>query len=335
MTTNICLKPKLYIVIPCYNEEQVLPITSSLFLRKLNDLIASGKISDVSRILFVNDGSDDGTWNLIKEYSEGDEHFRGISLSRNRGHQNALLAGLLEAMEFCDITISIDCDGQDDINAMDEMIEKYSQGYEVVYGVRSKRADDSFLKKFSAESYYKMLHTVGGAEVVYNHADYRLISKKVLREFTNFHEVNLFLRGLIPLVGFPSTVVYYERHGRMAGKSHYPLSKMLALAFDGITSLTIKPIRIIIGFGSLVTFISFLGIVWAVIGFFNGSTVAGWASLICLICFFGGANMLALGIIGEYVGKTYIEVKARPRYIISERTYTESVPEPDGSTVNK
>ena len=334
-SNGACSKPKLYIVIPCYNEEQVLPITSDLFLKKLNELISQGKISDESRILFVNDGSSDGTWKLIKGYSEANVHFIGISLSRNRGHQNALLAGLLEAMEFCDITISIDCDGQDDINAMDEMIEKYSQGYEVVYGVRSKRADDSFLKKFSAESYYKMLDTVGGVEVIYNHADYRLISKKVLREFANFHEVNLFLRGLIPLVGFPSTVVYYERHGRMAGKSHYPLSKMLALAFDGITSLTIKPIRIIIGFGSLVTFISFLGIVWAVIGFFNGSTVAGWASLICLICFFGGANMLALGIIGEYVGKSYIEVKARPRYIISERTYTETVSEPDRPSVRR
>lgn len=325
MLNDTCFRPKLYIVIPCYNEEQVLPITSDIFLGKLMSLIALGKISDESRIMFVNDGSKDDTWKLIKEYSKENEHFIGISLSRNRGHQNAVLAGLMEAIDYCDITISIDCDGQDDINAMDDMIDKYSEGYEVVYGVRSNRDKDTFLKKFSAESYYKILDTVGGIEIVYNHADYRLISQKVLKEFSNFHEVNLFLRGLIPLVGFPSAIVYYERHERLAGESHYPLSKMLALAFDGITSLTIKPIRLITGFGSLVTFISFLGIVWAVIGFFNGSTVAGWASLICLICFFGGANMLALGIIGEYVGKSYIEVKARPRYIISERTYSETV----------
>ena len=314
-------KPVLYIVIPCYNEEQVLPISSKLFLEKIESLISKGKISDESRIMFVNDGSKDDTWNLIKEYAKEDEHFIGISQSRNRGHQNAVLAGLMESMDYCDITISIDCDGQDDINAMDEMIEKYAQGYEVVYGVRSKRDSDTFFKRFTAETFYKILDKFGGVEVVYNHADYRLISKRVLKEFANFHEVNLFLRGLIPLVGFSSTSVFYERHERMAGESHYPLSKMLALAFDGITSLSIKPIRLIIGFGFLVTLMSFIGIIWAVIGFINGSTVAGWASMICLICFFGGANMLALGIIGEYVGKSYIEIKARPRYIISERTY--------------
>nr|WP_242826600.1 glycosyltransferase family 2 protein [Oribacterium sp. NK2B42] len=315
-------KPILYIVIPCYNEEQVLPISSKLFLEKINSLVALGKISDESRIMFVNDGSKDDTWNLIKQYAKEDKHFIGISQSRNRGHQNAVLAGLMESMDYCDITISIDCDGQDDINAMDEMVDKYAEGYEVVYGVRSKRDTDTFFKRFTAESFYKVLDKFGGVEVVYNHADYRLISKKVLKEFANFHEVNLFLRGLIPLVGFPSTSVFYERHERMAGESHYPLSKMLALAFDGITSLSIKPIRLIIGFGSLVTFMSLIGIIWAVIGFVNGSTVAGWASMICLICFFGGANMLALGIIGEYVGKSYIEIKARPRYIISERTYS-------------
>ncbi|WP_031553364.1 glycosyltransferase family 2 protein [Oribacterium sp. FC2011] len=318
-------KPILYVIIPCYNEEQVLPISSKLFLEKINSLVSSGKVGDDSRIMFVNDGSKDATWNLIKEYAKEDEHFTGISLSRNRGHQNAVLAGLMEAMDYCDITISIDCDGQDDINAMDEMIEKYYQGYEVVYEVRSNREKDTFFKRFSAESYYRMLDKIGGVEIVYNHADYRLISKKVLKEFANFHEVNLFLRGLIPLVGFPSTSVFYERHERIAGESHYPLSKMLTLAFDGITSLSIKPIRLIICFGSLVTFMSFIGIIWAVIGFFNGSTVAGWASIICLICFFGGANILALGIIGEYVGKSYIEIKARPRYIISERTYEKKV----------
>ena len=319
---NDYTQPILYIVIPCYNEEQVLPISSKLFLEKINSLVALGKISDESRIMFVNDGSKDDTWNLIKQYAKEDKHFIGISQSRNRGHQNAVLAGLMESMDYCDITISIDCDGQDDINAMDEMVDKYAEGYEIVYGVRSKRDTDTFFKRFTAESFYKVLDKFGGVEVVYNHADYRLISKKVLKEFANFHEVNLFLRGLIPLVGFPSTSVFYERHERMAGESHYPLSKMLALAFDGITSLSIKPIRLIIGFGSLVTFMSLIGIIWAVIGFVNGSTVAGWASMICLICFFGGANMLALGIIGEYVGKSYIEIKARPRYIISERTYS-------------
>ena len=319
---NDYTRPILYIVIPCYNEEQVLPISSKLFLEKINSLVALGKISDESRIMFVNDGSKDDTWNLIKQYAKEDKHFIGISQSRNRGHQNAVLAGLMESMDYCDITISIDCDGQDDINAMDEMVDKYAEGYEIVYGVRSKRDTDTFFKRFTAESFYKVLDKFGGVEVVYNHADYRLISKKVLKEFANFHEVNLFLRGLIPLVGFPSTSVFYERHERMAGESHYPLSKMLALAFDGITSLSIKPIRLIIGFGSLVTFMSLIGIIWAVIGFVNGSTVAGWASMICLICFFGGANMLALGIIGEYVGKSYIEIKARPRYIISERTYS-------------
>ena len=313
-------KPTLYIIVPCYNEEQVLPITKELFLNKIKGLVKTGRISDDSRIMFVNDGSKDGTWNIIKGLSSEDYHFIGISQSRNRGHQNAVLAGLMEAKDRCDITISIDCDGQDDINAMDEMVEKFSEGYEIVYGVRSKRDTDTFFKRFTAEGFYKLLNAMG-VEAVFNHADYRLISSRVLHEFANFHEVNLFLRGMIPLVGFPSTSVYYERHERMAGESHYPLSKMLALAFDGITSLSIKPIRLITCFGSIVTFMSLIGIVWTVIGVIRGSTVAGWASLICLICFFGGANMLALGIIGEYVGKSYIEIKARPRYIISERTY--------------
>ncbi len=317
---NTNKEPILYIVIPCYNEEQVLPITSKIFLGKINSLVSEGKISDESRVMFVNDGSKDDTWNLIKKYSEEDEHFLGISQSRNRGHQNAVLAGLMEAMDHCDITISIDCDGQDDINAMDEMIEQYGNGYEVVYGVRSKRDTDTFFKRFTAESFYKLLNGMG-VEVVFNHADYRLISSRVLREFEKFHEVNLFLRGMIPLVGFPSTEVYYERHERIAGESHYPVSKMMALAFDGITSLSIKPIRLIITFGFLVTFLSVIAIIWAIVTFLMGNTVSGWASLICIVCFFGGTILMSLGIIGEYVGKTYIEVKARPRYIISERTY--------------
>ncbi len=310
----------LYIVIPCYNEEQVLPVTAPQFLEKLNSMIREEKIDDKSRVLFVNDGSKDSTWKIIKELALKDPHYMGISQSRNRGHQNAVFAGLMEAKDCCDITISIDCDGQDDINAMDEMVAQYQRGHEIVYGVRSKRDSDTFFKRFTAESFYKLLNKMG-VEAVFNHADYRLISSRVLQEFANFHEVNLFLRGMIPLVGFPSTVVYYERHERLAGKSHYPLSKMFALAFDGITSLSIKSIRIITVFGLIVTLLSTIGILWAVIEAIAGTAVSGWASLICIVCFFGGAILMALGIIGEYVGKAYIEIKARPRYIISERTY--------------
>ena len=320
------MAPCLFVVIPCYNEEAVLPVTAPMFLNKLKALIDEEKISGSSRILFVNDGSKDSTWDIIRSLARQDEHFIGISQSRNRGHQNAVLAGLMEAKDQCDITISIDCDGQDDINAMDEMIEQYKAGYEIVYGVRSKRDTDTFFKRFTAESYYKLLNKMG-VEAVYNHADYRLISARVLQEFADFHEVNLFLRGMIPLVGFPSTSVYYERHERLAGESHYPLTKMLTLAFDGITSLSIKPIRIITGFGIIVTILSFIGIFWAVVRAITGKTISGWASLMCIVCFLGGTVLLALGIIGEYVGKTYIETKARPRYIISERTYDKDQPD--------
>ena len=313
-------QPKLYIIIPCYNEQDVLSITAPQFLDKISSLVAAGMISDESRVMFVNDGSADETWNIICSLAQQDSHFIGISQSRNRGHQNAVLAGLMEAKDMCDITISIDCDGQDDINAMDEMVEQYLNGYEVVYGVRSKRDTDTFFKRFTAEAYYKLLKRMG-VEVVFNHADYRLISSRVLQEFANYHEVNLFLRGMIPLIGFPSTEVYYERHERLAGKSHYPLSKMLLLAFDGITSLSIKPIRIITGLGFIVTILSIIAIIWAVIAHITSHAVSGWASLICIVSFLGGAILTALGIIGEYVGKTYMETKGRPRYIISERTY--------------
>ena len=229
-------KPKLVIVVPCYNEEQVLPVTAPMFLKKIEELMKNNKISEDSKILFVNDGSNDKTWEIIKNLSQKEQHFVGITQSRNRGHQNAVLAGLMEAKDHCDITISIDCDGQDDINAMDEMVDAFLEGCDVVYGVRSKRDTDTFFKKFTAESFYKLLNWMG-VEVVFNHADYRLLSNRVLREFANFKEVNIFLRGMIPLVGFKSTSVYYERHERIAGESHYPLKKMLALAFDGITSL--------------------------------------------------------------------------------------------------
>ena len=307
-------------MIPCYNEEQVLPITSRMFLDELTDLIRKEKIGDDSRILFVNDGSRDRTWEIIRELSEQDPHFIGISQSRNRGHQNAVLAGLMEAKDAADITISIDCDGQDDITAMEAMVDAYHAGNEIVYGVRSSRETDTFFKRFTAESFYKLLNAMG-AEVVFNHADYRLISSRVLREFANFKEVNLFLRGMIPLVGFSSTSVYYERHERLAGESHYPLSKMLALAFNGITSLSIKPIRIITGLGLAVSFLSFIGVIWAVISRLTGNTTDGWASMTCILCFLGGIQLISLGVLGEYIGKIYMEVKARPRYIISERTW--------------
>ena len=315
-------KPVLWIVIPCYNEEQVLPITAPMFLEKIHSLTAQGLVSDKSRVLFVNDGSRDKTWELIQGFAAQDEHYIGISQSRNRGHQNAVLAGLMEALhsDSCDITISIDCDGQDDINAMDEMVKKYLDGAEVVYGVRSRRDTDTFFKRFTAESFYKLLNSMG-AEVVYNHADYRLISSRALQELAKFKEVNIFLRGMVPLVGFKSTSVYYERSERAAGKSHYPLSKMLALAFDGITSLSIKPIKMIIGMGVIVAFISFIGIIWAVVEAILGKTVMGWASTTCIICFLSGVQLISVGVIGEYIGKIYMEVKQRPRYIISDRTW--------------
>ena len=314
------MKPVLYIVIPCYNEEKVLPITAPMFLDKIRELVNAEKISDDSRVLFVNDGSKDSTWSIIQSLSQQDPHYIGICQSRNRGHQNAVLAGLMESKDRCDITISIDCDGQDDINAMNQMVDAYLDGCEVVYGVRSKRDTDTFFKRFTAEGFYKLMNWMG-AEVVFNHADYRLVSSRVLREFANFKEVNIFLRGMIPLVGFKSTSVYYERAERIAGESHYPLKKMLALAFDGITSLSVKPIRMITGFGCLVSLLSFVGVIWAVVMSLLGRTVSGWASTICIVCFMGGVQLVCLGVIGEYVGKIYMETKHRPRYIISEKTY--------------
>ena len=312
-------QPILYIVIPCYNEQEVLPITAPLFLQKISDLSAAGKISPDSRVLFVNDGSKDKTWEIIQALAAADEHYLGISQSRNRGHQNAVLAGLMEAKSRCDITISIDCDGQDDINAMDGMVDAFREGCDVVYGVRSKRDTDTFFKRFTAESFYKLLNSMG-AEVVYNHADYRLLSSRVLQEFAKFREVNLFLRGMVPLVGFKSTSVSYERHERIAGESHYPLSKMLSLAFDGITSLSIKPIRFITGFGVFVALVSFIGVIWAIVEALLGATVSGWASMTSIICFVSGVQLICLGVIGEYIGKIYMETKHRPRYIISETT---------------
>ena len=312
--------PILWTVIPCYNESEVLPITAPMFLEELKILIDEGLVSDKSRILFVNDGSKDNTWEVISELSRADGHYIGISQSRNRGHQNALLAGLMEAKGNCDITISVDCDGQDDIGAMKEMVEAYLGGAEVVYGVRSKRESDTFFKRFTAESFYKLISKLG-SDVVYNHADYRLISDRVLGEFANFEEVNIFLRGMIPLVGFKSETVYYERHERIAGESKYPFRKMLSLAFNGISSLSVKPISMITGLGGIVSIIGIIGIIWAIIMAVLGKTVAGWASIVCIVCFLGGIQLLSLGVIGQYIGKIYLETKHRPRYIISERTW--------------
>lgn len=313
------MAPVLYMVIPCYNEEEVLPVTAPMFAQQLSYMTQAGKISPDSRILFVNDGSKDSTWDIICDLAKKDEHFKGISQSRNRGHQNAVLAGLMEAKDVADITISIDCDGQDDITAMDKMVDEYLGGAEIVYGVRSDRSSDSFFKKFTAEGFYKVLEAMG-VETVFNHADYRLVSSRVLNEFANFKEVNLFLRGMFPLVGFKSTSVYYERHERLAGESHYPLSKMLSLAFDGITSLSIKPIRLIAALGIFVAAVSVIGLLVLLILHLAGKAVAGMACLAFVLCFLGAVQLISIGVVGEYIGKIYMEVKQRPRYIISERT---------------
>lgn len=311
------MNPTLYIVVPCYNEEKVLPITSKMFADKISSLMQKDKISEASKVLFVNDGSKDHTWNIIRELTEKDSRFAGISLSRNRGHQNALWAGLMEAKTYADVTISIDCDGQDDINAMDDMIDAYHDGCQIVYGVRKERQTDTAFKRVTAEGFYRVLKWMG-AEVVFNHADYRLLSKRVLEELAKYKEVNLFLRGMIPLVGFKSTSVYYARSERLAGESHYPLGKMLALAFDGITSLSIRPLRMIIGLGILMSLLSFGGIIWAIVRHLLGKTIVGWSSMMCVLFFVSGIQLLSLGVIGEYIGKIYMETKQRPKYIIEQ-----------------
>ena len=313
------MQPILYIVIPCYNEQEVLPVTAPMFLQKINDLYIDGKISDQSRILFVNDGSRDKTWDIITELSSLDEHYCGISLSRNQGHQNALLAGLMEAKEKCDISISVDCDGQDDIDAIDKMVDEYLSGSEIVYGVRSDRKTDTKFKRGTAQFFYKLMRAMG-ADIVYNHADYRLMSKRALETLAEFKEVNLFLRGLVPMIGFKYSSVEYSRKERMAGESKYPLKKMISFAINGITSLSVKPIRLITAFGFIVSALSFVGIIWSIITALVGSSVAGWASTVSIICFFGGVQLLSLDVIGEYIGKIYLEVKGRPRYTIDKKT---------------
>ena len=316
--------PKLIIVIPCYNEQEVLPITAPMFLDKINSLIEQNLISSDSKIMFVNDGSKDNTWEIIQNLSKNNDKYIGITQSRNRGHQSTVLAGLMEAKDMCDITISIDCDGQDDINAMDEMIKEYINGCDVVYGVRNNRETDTAFKKNTAQLFYKLLNSLG-AEVVYNHADYRLLSSRFLKEFSNFEEVNIFLRGMVPLVGFKSTSVYYKRNERLAGESKYPISKMLGLAVDGITSLSIKPIRLITSLGLIVSILSFILMIWAVIQYFRNDVISGWASTIVIITFLGGIQILSIGLVGEYIGKIYLESKHRPRYIISDRTYDKEI----------
>ena len=311
--------PILYIVVPCYNEEAVLPITKDLFLAKIKSLMDAGRIGDKSRVLFVNDGSKDDTWAIIKKLSAEHEHIEGLCLSRNRGHQNALLAGLMTAKDVCDISISIDVDGQDDIDAMDNMITEFEAGCDVVYGVRSLRDTDTWFKRTTAEGFYKVMNNLG-ADVVYNHADYRLLSRRALEGLAQYKEVNLFLRGMVPLVGYKSSSVYYERHERMAGESHYPLKKMLGFAFDGITSLSVKPIRLITWLGFFISLASFIAIIVTMVQHFLGITITGWASTLCVVLFMGGVQLLCLGVIGEYIGKIYNESKSRPRFIISEST---------------
>lgn len=318
--------PILYIVVPCYNEEEVLPATAPMFLKKIEQLILAGKLDNKSRIMFVDDGSKDNTWEQIKALSESNAFYCGIKQSRNRGHQSAVLAGMMQAKDKCDITITIDCDGQDDIDAMDEMVEQYLNGYEIVYGVRSKRETDTFFKRFTAESFYKLLRALG-VECIYNHADYRLVSSRVLDVFSEYTEVNLFLRGMFPLVGFKSTTVYYERRERIAGESHYPFHKMLALAIEGITSLSVKPLRFITLLGTLVAFFSFAGVIWSFCVAMSGMSVPGWASMTCIICLVSGVQLISIGVLGEYIGKIYLEVKRRPRYVISERTFEDTTPD--------
>ena len=304
-------------VIPCYNEEEVLPETKKRLEKKLGDLIKKKVISEKSKVMYVNDGSKDKTWELIKKINKDNSMFTGICLSRNRGHQNALVAGLLTAKEYADVVISMDADLQDDINAIDEMLEKYYDGCDIVYGVRSARKTDTFFKRVTAEGFYKFMQMMG-VDVVYNHADYRLTSKKVLNNFQDYKEVNLFLRGIFPLIGYKSDKVYYERAERFAGESKYPLKKMLNFAWDGITSFSVKPLRLICTLGFVILFISIIIMIYSLVRKLTGNTIDGWTFLNISIWFIGGLQMISLGVIGEYVGKMYNETKARPRFIIAE-----------------
>lgn len=307
----------LYMVLPCYNEEEVLPETAKQLKQKYQALISTGKISSKSRIVFVNDGSKDRTWSIIQELHEQDKMFSGVNLSRNRGHQNALLAGLMEAKNYADMVISMDADLQDDIGVIDSMVEEYYKGNDVVYGARSARDKDTWFKRTTAESFYKLTNALGG-EVVFNHADCRLMSKRALSGLEQYKEVNLFLRGIVPMIGYPSTVVTYERNERFAGESKYPLKKMLSFAMEGITSLSTKPIRFVTTGGVLFFVIAIIMMIYTVVRYFMGGTVPGWSSILISVWFVGGVQMIALGIIGEYIGKIYMEAKQRPRFIVEQ-----------------
>lgn len=307
--------PILYFVVPCYNEEEVLPLTAGTLSGKLDELCGAGKIDRQSRILLVDDGSRDRTWEMIEGLHREDSRFMGLKLSRNRGHQNALLAGLSEAARSCDAAISLDADLQDDVDACDQMIERFKAGCDIVYGVRKKRTTDSAFKRLTAESFYKLMNLLG-ANTVYNHADFRLMSCRALKGLEEFTEVNLFLRGIVPMIGYPSDVVYYDRKERAAGESKYPLGKMLAFAIEGITSLSIKPIRLITFTGIASFFVSIGFLIWAVVDFYRGNTISGWASIMVSIWFIGGLLLLSIGIVGEYIGKIYLETKHRPRYLV-------------------
>jgi glycosyltransferase involved in cell wall biosynthesis len=310
-------EPVLYIVIPCYNEEEVLPETAKRLGAKLKGLIGEGRISPQSRVLLVNDGSRDRTWALIRELHQGDPLFSGVDLSRNRGHQNALLAGLMIAKERCDAAISMDADLQDDIDAVDAMLDQFRAGCDIVYGVRSARKKDTFFKRVTAEGFYRLMNALG-AETVFNHADYRLMSRRALEGLAQFKEVNLFLRGIVPMIGYTSATVEYERGERFAGESKYPLKKMLSFALEGVTSMSTKPIRWITGLGFLIFLVSIVMLIYSVVRWAMGATTTGWASVICSVWAIGGLILLSLGVIGEYIGKIYLETKGRPRFLIRE-----------------
>ncbi len=314
-------QPILYLIIPCYNEEKVLPLTAPLFAAKIDGLVAAGRVSADSRVMYIDDGSRDTTWNIIRGLAAAGG-VEGLRLSRNRGHQNALLAGLMTAKDKADVTISLDCDGQDDIDAVDAMLSEYEAGCDIVYGVRDRRDTDTAFKRGTARFFYKLMRGMG-VETVYDHADYRLMSRRALEGLATFREVNLFLRGLVPLVGYRTGSVYYNRTARVAGDSHYPFRKMLALALDGITSLSVRPLRLITALGLGVSLASVVMIIWSLVRHFQDSTVSGWSSLMCVILFLGGVQLLCVGVLGEYIGKIYTEVKARPRYIIAETTEEE------------
>lgn len=311
------MKEILYLVIPCYNEEEVLQETAKRLFEKISNMIKNNVISNESKIVFVNDGSKDNTWSIIEELHSQNDIFSGINLSRNRGHQNALLAGLMTAKEFADMVVSLDADLQDDVNVIDEFVEQYYKGSDIVYGVRSSRETDTFFKRTTALTFYKLMSSLG-VDMIYNHADYRLMSKRALEGLEEFREVNLFLRGMIPLIGYKYSIVEYERHERFAGESKYPLKKMITFALDGITSLSIKPIRIITEIGFTIFFISILALVYCIVVNSLGNTITGWTSLTVSIWMLGGIQLLSLGVIGEYIGKVYNETKQRPRFIISD-----------------